>query len=81
MLGVHTKYGFSFYDNDRYSIKETKSENIIEMERFYQKAKEIIFNNFEFLEKIANALLEKKVITSFDIKEIKSNCKINYVSI
>lgn len=81
MLGVHTKYGFSFYDNDRYSIKETKSENIIEMERFYQKSKEIIFNNMEFLEKIANALLEKKVITSFDIKEIKSNCKINYVSI
>ena len=48
----------------------------LEVERFYKKAKEILALNTEFLEKVAQALAEKKLLTTMDIQEIKNSCKI-----
>ncbi|MDI9517882.1 MAG: AAA family ATPase [Bacillota bacterium] len=74
-------FGFNLYRVFSGENPDTEKIIRVELEKYYQKAKEIIFNNMEFLDKVANALLEKQMITSFDIEEIKSNCKINYVSI
>ena len=43
-----------------------------EIERLYLKTKKLLFQNSDFLEKVANALIEKKVITYKDISEIKA---------
>jgi ATP-dependent Zn protease len=48
----------------------------LEVERYYKKAKEILALNTEFLEKVAQALAEKKLLTTMDIQEIKNSCKI-----
>ena len=47
-----------------------------EVEKLYKKAKEILALNTEFLEKLARALAEKKLLTTADIQEIKASCKI-----
>ena len=47
-----------------------------EVEKFYKKAKEIISLNFEFFEKVAEALAKKKLLSALDIQKIKSECKI-----
>ena len=60
-----------------------EQEKIIsaEIEKFYHKAKEIIARNREFLDKIAVALAEKKLLTAVDVQKIKSECKIYQVAI
>ena len=47
-----------------------------ELERLYEKAKKIIYNNREFLDAVANALLEKKTIFAKDIQDIKKKLNI-----
>lgn len=39
-------------------------------------AKKILIDNREFLDKLAQALMVKDVLTSTEIQEIKSECKI-----
>lgn len=52
-----------------------------EIERYYQKAKQILALNRDFLDKTAEALRKKKVLLQDDIREIKSKCKIMTVSL
>lgn len=52
-----------------------------EVEKLYKKAKEILALNVEFLEKVAHALAEKKLLTFTDIQEIKSSCNIVLVAV
>jgi ATP-dependent Zn protease len=53
----------------------------IQVEKYYRKAKEILSLNWEFLEKLAKELAEKKVLHSADIQRIKSECKITPVNL
>jgi cell division protease FtsH len=43
-----------------------------ELDRYYLKVKRMIVENMDFLDKIVNALVEKKTITSADIQALKS---------
>lgn len=52
-----------------------------EIERYYQKAKEILALNREFFEKLASAIAEKKLLTAADVQAIKLSCKIVPLSI
>lgn len=52
-----------------------------EIEKAYQKAKEIIGRNRGFLDKLADALAQKKILTTEDVQKIKSECKIVQVAI
>jgi ATP-dependent Zn protease len=49
----------------------------LEVERYYKKAKEILALNTEFLEKVAQALAEKKLLTTMDIQKIKNSSIVN----
>ena len=48
----------------------------IEMENFYKKAKKILIDNREFLDKLATALINKDILTSVEIEQIKATCKM-----
>lgn len=52
-----------------------------EVEKYYRKAKEIISLNYEFFERIAVALAEKRLLSAVDIQKIKSECKIVSVAL
>lgn len=77
--------GFHLHANGYGDTERLKSEQeksaFEEVEKFYQKAIEIIVRNHEFLEKIAVALAEKKLLTAGDVQRIKSECKIYQVAI
>ena len=45
------------------------------------KSKEVLSSNWEFFEKIAAALAEKKFLCDSDIQKIKSECKIVRVAV
>ena len=62
-------------DTERLKAEQEKAISE-EVERFYQKAIEIIAHNREFLEKIAVALAKKKLLTADDVQRIKRDCKI-----
>lgn len=48
----------------------------VEMERFYQRAKKILIDNRELLDKLAGALMRKDILTSVEIEAIKATCKM-----
>ena len=53
------------------SERVTKERKIaIEMERFYQLAKQLLIDNKELLQLVADSLLEKKTLTYNDIKKL-----------
>ena len=47
-----------------------------EMENFYKKAKKILIDNREFLDKVATALMNKDILTSLEIQAIKATCNM-----
>lgn len=47
-----------------------------EIERYYRKAKEILSANMDFLDAMANSLLEKGILAMYDIADIKKTCNI-----
>lgn len=71
----HCTSGFHLHgDYGEYSDKlREKQEQAVasEIEKYYFKAKEIIALNNSFLENIANRLLEKKILCSNDIENIR----------
>ena len=48
----------------------------VEMEKFYHDAKKILIDNREFLDKLAQALMNKDILTSVEIQAIKATCKM-----
>lgn len=59
------------------SLRERKSAQIsFEMENFYKKAKKILIDNREFLDKLAQALMNKDILTGVEIEAIKATCKM-----
>lgn len=47
-----------------------------EVEKYYLKAKEIIAKNHTFCEAVADALMKKKLLSCYDIREIRSRYEI-----
>lgn len=78
-------YGLQIYSPERgrsflfpTDDHKQKQEQVIcaEMERNYRKAKEILMQNIEFLEKLAVALAQKGFLLLEDIQKIKAECQI-----
>lgn len=72
--------GFSFYTQG-YSESEHLKASLeqaaaAEVERYYRKAKEILSTNWDFFEKLAAALAEKKLLSAVDIEKIREECRI-----
>lgn len=71
---------FSRWIQDGYTSEGTRerrdTQMASEMTHFYQKAKKILMDNREFLDKLAQALINKDVLTSVEIGAIKATCKI-----
>ena len=55
------------------TTQEQEMEICNMLNEYYSKAKEIILNNKENVYKIANALLDKKILLNNEIKEILNN--------
>lgn len=78
------QYGFGMIEcYERLASENIKSawDNLvnIELERYYRETKQILAKNREFLDKLANELAEKKLLTMHDIQRIKSQCNIKEV--
>ena len=71
---------FSRWIQDGYASEGTRerrdTQMASEMTYFYQKAKKILIDNREFLDKLAQALMNKDVLTSVEIESIKATCKM-----
>jgi len=66
---------YSICDSDQTKrISEEKIANL--MQKYYDKAKIIIANNREFLDKLTSELMEKPYLLQNDIQLIKNRCKI-----
>ena len=74
---LHTSgYG----DSER--LQSAQEEAIaVEVEKYYRKAKEILSVNWDFFEKLAAALAQKKLLSAVDIRKIKSECRIVTVAV
>ena len=76
----YSSNGFSRWIQDGYSSDGTRerrdTQMAYEMEKFYQKAKKILVDNREFLDKLATALMNKDILTSVEIQAIKATCKM-----
>ncbi len=59
---------------DLRSSQERKCFDVVE--NCYNKAKEILANNKEFVDKVVSELLEKRILTYIDIQRIKKTCNI-----
>lgn len=60
------------------AVKERREMHIYsEIERYYAETKRILIRNRDFLDKLATAIIEKKTITSKDIRAIKATCNIS----
>ena len=69
---LHGEYGE--YSNELRSKQEQAVAT--EIEKYYRRAKEIIALNSSFFENIAKELLEKKILCSKDIENIKKSSSI-----
>ena len=76
----YSSNGFDKWIQDGYTSDGTRerrdTQMSYEMEKFYQKAKKILIDNREFLDKVATALMNKDILTSVEIEAIKATCKM-----
>lgn len=65
------------YDGDSEALKREQEYAVsAEVEKHFRKAKEILSLNMEFLDRVAAALAEKRLLSAADIREIKRECVI-----
>ena len=73
-------YGFQYFEgvctrNEGNDLLQSKQKLVSsEMEKYYQKAKTIIIENKELLDKLVEALIDKKVLVYNDIQTLKASC-------
>lgn len=75
-------FGFQYWEGCASSSSNSLLERKIQLvqtetERYYQKAKKIIIENREFLDKVVDVLVDKKTIVFNEIQGIKMYCKNN----
>lgn len=85
LLSDYCINGLSFYSRG-YSESEHLKASLeqaaaTEVERYYRKAKEVLSANWEFFEKLAAALAEKKLLSAVDIEKIREGCQVVPVAI
>lgn len=77
--------GFSLYAREYDDSERLKADLdqavATQVEQYYRKAKEIISANWDFFEKLAAALAEKKLLSAADIQKIRKECQIVPVAI
>jgi cell division protease FtsH len=56
-------------------LSRKEMQRAVEMENFYWKAKKILADNREFLDKLARRLVEKKTLLNTHIQAVKADCK------
>ena len=71
-------YGFDTYTGHSGLSSEAllgKKDQVaaMEMNKYYQQAKKVLADNRDFLDKITEALIEKKMLTRKEIQEIRDN--------
>ena len=76
----YCSYGFDSWEQSRNTssavMERKEMRTFSEMERLYNRAKKLLVENREFLDAVANALIEKEVLTNSDIKKIKENLRV-----
>jgi ATP-dependent Zn protease len=76
ICGLHL-YSYGYRDANSQNLwTEQEKATAKEIEKIYRKVKEILSLNAEFLEKLADALSRKKLLSAADVQKIKSECKI-----
>jgi len=76
ICGLHL-YSYGYRDANSQNLRtEQEQATAKEIEKIYRKVKEILSLNAEFLEKLADALSRKKLLSAADVQKIKSECKI-----
>lgn len=77
--------GFSFYARGYDDFERLKADVdqavTTQVEQYYRKAKEILSANWDFFEKLAVTLAEKKLLSAADIQKIRGECRIVPVAI
>lgn len=85
MIAAECICGFDLHENgfdDSEDLKKRREQaTAIQVENYYRKAKEILSLNWDFLEKLAKELAEKKILNTADVQRIKSTCNIVSVNI
>lgn len=74
-IGGFGLYSCAFSESQELKCRIEHSVSV-EIERCYQRSKEILASNRVLLERIADALLEKGVLTMFDIAAIERDCPV-----
>ncbi len=76
----YCSYGFDKFVLSREASNEVRNRKELqiysEMDRYYAKAKKIIVDNLEFLNKLAQELIVKETLVASDVKRIKQSCGI-----
>jgi cell division protease FtsH len=88
-LALYGTQGFGMIDVAMHRFPDTsesmnsRSEAVTqaELERYMFKARDILLKNREFLEKTADALMEKKTLLASDIRRIREDCVITEVAL
>lgn len=75
------RYHSGRYENSEQLTYEQEQIIAAEVERYYQKAKEILASNTGFLEKTAAALAQKGLLSACDVQEIKRECPVTPVNL
>ena len=76
LVGDLCAYGFDTYESgDASENLRAKKEQLValEMNKYYQRAKKLVSENREFLDKVTDALLEKRTLTQGEIKRIRDS--------
>lgn len=81
LIATKAMNGFALYSKRPGNCTEALDERqeivaSAEMERYYLKTRKILIENNEFLEKVVQTLMEKKILCSVDIERIKASCEI-----
>lgn len=71
----------SAYRESYESTYQRETVTAARAEEYLFKAKQIIAANMEYLEKVAKALMEKRVLLNSDVKKIRDTVVINHVDI
>ena len=79
MIDDKAMLGFEYFSSRSDGDEKRDKLSLVvsnEVEKLYKTAKKILIDNREFLDKLANALLEKNVLLMTDIQDIKKSCNI-----
>lgn len=85
LMGDVCTCGFNLYSYGNHNSEDLSTRieqaTVVEIEHYYRKAKEILSTNAEFLDTVAAQLLEKGLLTMFEIAELEKNQPLKLVTL